>query len=737
MPDLEDRLRGADRVRVPDLWERIESEAARPPQPRRPGRLVTIALSLAVAAAGTVGVVAAFLGRGEPAGLPANGVFVYADGGPQPPEIPFDNIDLFAFDPATGERTNLTNTPTVAESSPVWSPDGSRLVYERTTAEGTGAELRLTYDLVVANADGTDPRAIQTCGDSRCGFLDVSWSPDDTHLAWTAEKRVGEGFVQALQVFDLETETTSELCDSRSCGYAGQLAWSPDGTSLAFSEAGTGRLLGPFAPAGPIWLADLTTGEVEPLTSASRRCGRTLEGCVFDSAPAWSPDGTEVAFVRTTSPGQTDATTVLTVVDSDGTDERALSGCGSNDQCTQGPLAWSPDGDSIAFFERYRPSALTLLAPATGEATQIPLPPDVGESAYSLRWSPDGTKVAFIGGQARASNLYVVDVSSGEVREVARGIARQGAITWLPAGAIDLSASFSPPTETSTVEPTAPVPAGTIFFASSNGSNQEDEGVEIWAVSPDRSNLTRLTENEFVEADPAASPDGMRIAFRSYRPGDRNTQVYVMNADGSDQRVLTDRLTGAGPAAWSPDGTHIAFVSSEGYGEPGGVFVMDADGSNQRLVAEGNASDPNWSPDGSRIVYSLNTPDGRTVLAIVDLATGGVTQPLPDLPGEQSEPVWSPDGATIAFEWSTASGAGLYLVAPDGSGLRRVADGSSPSWSPDGTWLAYTHFDDDTGPQIWIVAADGTGPHPVTSMAGFIEGTGIAAITGAPSWTVS
>jgi Tol biopolymer transport system component len=304
----------------------------------------------------------------------------------------------------------------------------------------------------------------------------------------------------------------------------------------------------------------------------------------------------------------------------------------------------------------------------------------------------------------------------------------------LPDGAIDPSEVPSLPAATSTPEPTAPVPAGTILFASSNGSNQEDEGVEIWTIAPDGSGLTRLTHNQFFEGNPAFSPDGTRIAFRSYRPGDPNTQVYVMNSDGSDQHVLTDRRTGAGPAAWSPDGTRIAFVSSEGHGEPGGVFVMDADGSNQQLVAEGNAFDPSWSPDGSRIAYSLNTPDGRTALAIVDLATGTVTQPLADLSGQQSQPAWSPDGQNIAFEWFTSSGSGLYVVAPDESGLRRLAEGSTPSWSPDGTWLAYAHFDDDTGPQIWIVAADGTGAHPLTSMHGFIAGTGISAITGDPSW---
>ncbi len=734
MHDLDERLRGADRVTAPDLWDRIESTAARASRPRGPGRFATIVVSLAVAAAGTVGVFVAFLSGGGPAGLPANGLFVYADEGPQPPEIPFDNIDLFAFDPVTGERTNLTNTPTVAESSPVWSPDGTKVVYERATAEGTGAALRVTYDLVVANADGSDPRAIRACGKEGCDAYDLAWSPDGARLAWTAEERVGGGFVLTLEAYDMQTAETTELCDSRTCGYPGQLAWAPDGTSIAFSEAGSGRLPGFVLQTGPIRVADVRTGEVKALTPDHPPCGPTSEGCVIDSAPVWSPDGSSIAFVRTTSGGQPGATTDVMVMDTDGSNERALSECASNDQCQQGPLAWSPDGSQIAFFARYHPEAMSLVRPATGEVRQVPLPSDVGESAYSLLWSPDGKQVAFLGGPARASNLFIVEVATGEVRQEASAIARESTITWLPDGAIDGSEVSSAPATTSTPEPKAPVATGTIVFASSKGSNQEDEGVEIWGIDPDGSGLTRLTDNDTFDADPALSPDGTRITFRSYRPGDRNTQIYVMSADGSGQRVLTDLRTGAGPPAWSPDGERIAFGSGPGVRQPGGIFLMDADGSNLQLVAEGNAFDPSWSPDGSRIVFSLNTPDGRTGLAIVDLVNGAVTQPLEDLRGEQNEPAWSPDGQSIAFEWSSPSGSGLYIVAPDGSGLRRLADGSAPSWSPDGTWLAYGHFADEHGPQIWIVAADGTGARPITSLPGFIEGTGISAITGDPSW---
>jgi Tol biopolymer transport system component len=713
------------------LWIRIEAMGPeREPSPRFLPRILTIGVAMAVAAVGVAGLVATFLAGSEPVSLPTNGLFVYADRGPQPPEIPFENLDLFAFDPATGDRTNLTNTTTVAESSPVWSLDGRRVVYERASAEG--ATFQVTYDLVVANGDGTDLQVIRACGSDRCGVFGLVWSPDESRLAWTGSEPVDDGSVVALEVHDLQAGRTTVVCDSRECDHPGQPVWSPDGFSIAFSNAGPPFFVGPISPTGPIWLANIKTGQIKALTGKGDPCDPASEGCPLDSDPVWSPDGTSIAFVRTTRAGESGATTDVMLADADGSDQRTLSACASHDQCRQGPLAWSPDGSLIAFFERYDQTTLTLVDPTTGRMRGVSLPSDVGDP-YELHWSPDGNQLAFVGGPARASNLYVVEVSTGEAGQVAEGIARQGDLAWLPEGAIDLSKASSAPVTTPRSEPTIPVPAGNIVFASSNGSIHEDDGVEIWTIALDGSGLTRLTKNDFMDGDPAVSPDGTEIVFRSYRPGDRNTQLYVMNADGTEQHALTDRRTGATQPAWSPDGARIAFVSGAGYGEPGGIFVMNADGSGLKLVAEGNGFDPSWSPDGSKVVYALNTPDGHVGLAVVDLADGAVTQ-LPALPGEQYKPAWSADGQTIAFEWATTSGTGLYVMALDGSGLRRLAEGSAPVWSPDGSWLAYSHLDDETGPQIWIVAADGSGARSITSMRGFLPGTGIAAITSDPSW---
>jgi Tol biopolymer transport system component len=734
MPDLDERLHGVDRISTPDLWGTIEdrSLAAPPRLDRR--RLVTAAVALAVAAASTAALIATFDGvDGRPAIRPGvNGLIVYTDLGPQPPSIPFENLDVFAFDPASGERVNLTNSPTVAEQSLVWSPDGAKVLFQRTIASGEGAELQIARQFVVANADFSEASVIQECTEG-CDGVDFAWSADGSRLAWSGTQRVANGFIVVLRIHDLAAGVTATAeCEWPRCRAPGQPAWSPDGTKIAFSQSGSSRFPGVLIQTGPIWVTDATGGDVTAITSTPNECridqART---CIFDSWPAWSPDGGSIAFVRTSGWGQPEATTDVVVARADGSNPRTLFVCTSNDQCQQGPVLWAPHGDTIAFVARYDDPSVHLIDPSSGIDRVIELPASAAHP-YRLVWSPDGSRIAFLAG-GDIPDLYEIDVESGEVRGLAPQLTTQGDLAWLPADAIEPPAGASPSAEP-TAAPETAAPTGTIAFKSSNGSSDEDAGTEIWTIRTDGSELRRLTVNETFDGDPAITADGTRIAFASYRAGDRNSQVYVMNADGTDQHVLTDRRTGATQPVWSPDGSRIAFVSSAGFGEEGGVFVINADGSDQRLVAEGNAFDPAWSPDASRIVYSLNDTNGDTHLWVVDLETGS-QEPLPELPGAQSEPAWSPDGQTIAFRWWSPGGEAIYTVRPDGSDLRKIASGSEPTWSPDGSWLAFTHVDEETGPQIWLVDSLGRGAHALTSMEGFARDSLIYAITGGPSWT--
>lgn len=224
--------------------------------------------------------------------------------------------------------------------------------------------------------------------------------------------------------------------------------------------------------------------------------------------------------------------------------------------------------------------------------------------------------------------------------------------------------------------------------------------------------------------DPAWSPDAPRIAFVSGR-GEGGSegvgwQLYVMNADGtaahsvlrgvrafawapdgpslaawqSDGRanrlvVVRPDGTGArtvapgGSFAWAPDGRQLAYIPSSGAGQ-GRLFVVAADGGAAVDLGEASANDPlEWSVDSKRLAYIRGAGDDQHIyVATVASRTAN------DL-GSGALPSWAPDGSALAF---ISHGGGVYVAAPDGSGMRSVAPATAPvggvDWSPDGQWIA-------------------------------------------------
>ena len=182
------------------------------------------------------------------------------------------------------------------------------------------------------------------------------------------------------------------------------------------------------------------------------------------------------------------------------------------------------------------------------------------------------------------------------------------------------------------------------------------------------------------------SPDGSKLlAFHTPR-GSNTSSLVVVGANGHVGPPIAPEA--AASPTWSRDGARIAFQQGSD------LFVMSSDGKQRRRIAtnavsDGSGGGVSWST-GNRVVFLGTKPRG---LYVVPADGSGTPQPIPlsglGFPAAWiSQPVVSPDGSYIAFNGNAA----IFVVRPDGTGLRRLAAGLSPSWSPDGTEIAFAGF---------------------------------------------
>lgn len=229
--------------------------------------------------------------------------------------------------------------------------------------------------------------------------------------------------------------------------------------------------------------------------------------------------------------------------------------------------------------------------------------------------------------------------------------------------------------------------------------------VDIWTMNPDGSDPQKLTTSGD-NNDPAASADGMRIAFKSNRDG--NPEIYVMNSNGSSQKRLTNDPAADDDVSWSPDGTRLIWGSTR---IPEGTWVMNVDGSNPEFLVDGE--DAAWSPDGAKIVYVVEDPDSQ--IWVMNANGGGHTQLTNDVGGTNEDPQWSPDRTKILFvKEETGDAIVMDANGSDPTNLTNDAfDVADPVWSPDGTKIAFR----DNG-DIFVMNSDGTNPENITPGGG-------------------
>jgi dipeptidyl aminopeptidase/acylaminoacyl peptidase len=286
--------------------------------------------------------------------------------------------------------------------------------------------------------------------------------------------------------------------------------------------------------------------------------GATVEftrGPTRDSAPRWSPDGAQLAFLSDRA-GEERQLYVMSVR---GGEPRRLTSMSGH----AGPASWSPDGMKITFSARVSVDPRPEDADARERWEQRP------RHVTKAQYKTDGQGYTF---DAR-SRLFIVDVATGETKELTDGDFEDRAESWSPDGR-------------------------QIAFSRTRGGKGEYSWSDIWVVDVATSAALRITENVGRATSPTWSPDGTTIACYGYDAqdpglGDPMVRVWTVPSQGGQPRRLTERYDrGAvlippppvtpGPV-WSKDNATVTFIAGD-HGNAHLVRVAVSDGSTNVIV---------------------------------------------------------------------------------------------------------------------------------------------------------
>jgi Tol biopolymer transport system component/DNA-binding winged helix-turn-helix (wHTH) protein len=431
-----------------------------------------------------------------------------------------------------------------------------------------------------------------------------------------------------------------------------QPAFSPDGTRIAF-----------------VWIAG---GGATRRIYVKRIGEESLTELAADGgqqySPVWSPDGRQIAYLGRSSEGLG-----LYVAEArQGGAARRIFIPQEPSHWEQGALAWSADGKSLIFpdHDGSQPnSSIFQLDLATRNVRSITSPPPGFEGDLNPAYSPDGTKIAFTrASETAVRDIFWISVADGGVHQLTSDRMNIDSLTWSEDG-------------------------GSILFSSNRGGKYG-----LWRMGLKGGQPERLPVGSEDAFQPAVGPKPGQLA---YAQGSAVWSIVRIKAGAATQpeRVLSSTQQDSAPSL-SPDGRYFAIQSLRSGSQEIWISSMDGKELRQLTFLRGPLTgSPAWSnhvegqPD--RILFD-SRPDGHSHIFAVP-AGGGQSRQLSFGNANDIVPRWSRDDQWVYFRSNRGGRWQLWKVAAAGGDPQPVTtgDGIEPQESPDGRWLYYTRGNED------------------------------------------
>ena len=437
---------------------------------------------------------------------------------------------------------------------------------------------------------------------------------------------------------------------------------------------------------------------------------------VCDSIAGVSPDGRKIAFMR--YEGRSKST--IFVANADGTGERALASLDGDEWFSEAGPAWSPDGKTMAvaagvLVDGVAGMRLLGIDAQTGATRE--LSPKKWVEAGRVVWMPDASALVLVATERAdeiTAQVWRVAHPSGEAARVTNdvqgrddtslGVTADGRTlvtvtkeTFSRIEVVPASGDTSRPTRLTAAEANQEgfygfgvTADGRVVFSSFEGGQ-----FDLWVMNADGSGRRRLTSDTYFDGDPAVSPDGRYVVFRTNRPdGAPVARLWRMDIDGGNLVQLAARVDH--PPHISLDGRWVVYDYWSGSEKRQSLWKVSIDGGEPVRLTDYSAYSPSYSPDGQWIgCFFLDeqvTPS-KWRYGIIP-ARGGHPVRQFDFPGFQYQYVrWTPDGRSLSFIGTPPDPSNIWLQPAEGGEQRKLTDFKSDyifrhGWSSDGRTLA-------------------------------------------------